>query len=422
MVDYLLYIDHDCDILAFLKENNPEQYANIDTGEIKYPIVLKDGPIDLLVCKERKTGILFLKIKGSIHKYWNYLNTGQDYNYNDFNINSIEETIQLIKRKYNLSKNGRLVNLEFGLNIETSFSPSEIIDKGILHLKGITHCKKNTYRGTGMFKEFGRYDYWIKIYDKGKQFKLNRYILRLEIKFKRNRAISKHNINSLNDLFNQDSLELLYSCLRSHIEDLTIIDDISPPKCLTARERKLWNIFTNHQRYNEQNISRTAIGVRKKKFLGLLVKHDRLKLKTEILNKMDSKFEELIKVDVFQTCEFKDTSKKIVTHSTKYIGGNRKPDLVEMYCNCSTKNYNKRPEQDIPESDKPLVKKPRNDKSNPRNNLRKKIIEMWCRIQQLLFTNEPIYLTRYQYDLLNYPKWKGTRYDILLFIHYVIVD
>jgi|GEM_PF-6174788 len=406
MVDYIQVVIYDFNLSQFIERYKPDQYAKIGTGETKFPIIYEDGPIDFLAYPHK------LVIKGSLHVYWNWICGRAKNNHNDFDAAAIGETIRYLQDNYFINWSiGGINNLEFGLNLKVDFDPKFVIDNNILHLNGSTHSRRHTYRGRGMFKEYSKSNLRLRIYYKDDG-------MRVEVKLKTSNLIRGHGVSTISDLGNADSLRSLYKRLLSLINELLIVDSVEPPERLSESEKTLFHSFNSPQVYKNQraSISREAIRKRKIRYTRLLIGNNLLKCKDEILSKIDSKYTQLVdgfhKVDTCGECqEIDDYVPPKLTDSTKYIHG---------ICQPSDKKYAKRSAMEIPLSDHPEFKKIRNVESNPRNNLKRKILKWWCnRNRQLsLFPDRPIYLSIVEFALLN--KWKGTKYDILSIIPYQI--
>ena len=399
MIDFKQWILKEYDINKFLRDFKPDEFANLRTGEIKYPIKHSDGPIDLLICRERKTGKEYLKFIGSLHKWYNFYNSNDSHNYDDFNIIKILESVKRLQEKYSIDGSQiEFKTLEFGLNISTSFDPLKIIDLNTIHSQGKTHSRRLTYRSTGMFKEFDSADFWLKIYDKGKQNFKNEFILRIEVKIKRKRAINKLGIFTIQDLYNRDCLDNLFQYLNSQVKKLIIVDEVQPKKEFSEYEKEVFETFTNVNRYNNfrAKVSRQTVSNYNLEFFRILNSHKLNRYKTEILRKMEIKFQELTEVDEFQISEIPVSSDHNLTNSTHYITGIRQrvyPDYV----------YTLHP-------DHPKRKRLRNQNSNPRNNLKRSILR---KIKKLENKNNKkaklIKLQKEQVEMLEY--WRNTEYD-----------
>jgi hypothetical protein len=116
-------------------------------------------------------------LSGSLHKYYNK----GIHNYNQFDPQKLNETIQRIKSEFGISpQNLHITNLEFGLNLKVDFQVTKLLENLIQHKKvePTTHkdLKSNEY------KQFNHTNYILKVYSKGDHYKLPDQTLRVEIK------------------------------------------------------------------------------------------------------------------------------------------------------------------------------------------------------------------------------------------------
>lgn len=179
-------------------------------------------------------------IKGSIHKLRNLRLGKGDQNYNNF---SNEDAIIELKELYHFLKidpNLAIIqNIEVGVNIEVPFNVTQFLTENI-----IDHSMKppstRTKKKSGFVVIFDVSEGIIKLYDKGRQYGLDKEILRIERKFKVNRAIfKKSQIKSVNDLLNRDKLNTLTSCITDILKKANIIDTMVLPEDITQRQRIL---------------------------------------------------------------------------------------------------------------------------------------------------------------------------------------
>lgn len=229
MIDFIkIHYRDKSDFESFvLGEGNFENvYGQVDThtGEVGYPYKTKFETMDYVV--SQKTGC----IKNSLHKFYNNALFGQDQNFNDFTYSNLKHSINHLKRKMVNVSETRITHLEFGLNIIIQTPAEEIIRKNILmhNLKGFNHNRK--YYGQGELKQFDHNNYFIKIYDKAKQYRkeynLKQNILRVELKINKSREFHKAGVFNLMDLLDKTNLEKLFTLFLQRFDELTIIDNI----------------------------------------------------------------------------------------------------------------------------------------------------------------------------------------------------
>jgi hypothetical protein len=263
---------------------------NIETGEImEHPKRGKDFNLDISLTKQSSY------IKGSLHKYHNIRNDKGDQNYDDFSYPDIVSEVKDLLVKYELGDSNYLTNLEFGLNLEVSKDPQLIIDKNILMNKCKGPNKDLKFSGRGDYKEFHTDSHWIKTYNKSKPFKLDSYILRLELKIIKKVYLNKLGVFKLEDLTDRNTLRRLYFDFKRNIEGLVIVDEFEG-KTIPLQHLNRLNEYMNPNYWKRLKSSKTSnqIYKLKKDFKLLLVKYQLLETKKEILLKMEIKFLELL--------------------------------------------------------------------------------------------------------------------------------
>lgn len=117
------------------------------------------------------------KLRGSLHKY---KNEGL-HNYDDFSFQDVKAMIEDIQEKFAIDPaQCKLSNVEYGINIKTDFDPTNLISDLIQHgLKPFIPMPK----GIGCSARHCQYT--IKIYNKGSQYGLPYFLLRIEIRVER---------------------------------------------------------------------------------------------------------------------------------------------------------------------------------------------------------------------------------------------
>lgn len=263
---------------------------DIETGEImEYPKRGKDLNLEISLTKN------YSYIKGSLHKYHNMKNDKGEQNYDDFRYSDVKEEILGLITKYEIEDSNYLTNLEFGFNLTVEKNPQVIIDNNLLMYNFKAPNKNLKFSGRGDYKEFQITGHCIKLYSKSKQFKQESNILRIELKITNKLYLRKMGIFKLEDLLNKDILRGLYVDLKSKIEKLVIIDGFDGKKIPENDQNRL-NEYTNPNYWIRIKVTKSykQIARLKKDFKILVIKYNLLETKTEILNKIESKFLELL--------------------------------------------------------------------------------------------------------------------------------
>ncbi len=222
-----------------------ESILHYHTGEVKPHYRAKFGSLDIRVNKEAGY------IKNSLHKFYNNLKLFEEQNYNDFGYYSISEAIEEINYKFKIANQGRLTQLEFGLNVIVDSSPQSLVSRNFLIHKNKAGSSDN-FRGEGELKRFIHSNYLIKVYDKGMHFKQQKNILRFEIKFIKAIEFNTMNIYTLNDLKDKTNLRKLFLYLIKRYDELTIVDDFNSDSDIEIKDYFNLMRYTNPIFWSEE--------------------------------------------------------------------------------------------------------------------------------------------------------------------------
>ena len=193
---------------------------NRETGEIQeFPKIGKYGNLEIRLTEKASF------VKGSLHKFHNLAFYGEEHNHNDFSFCECYNAIEMICGKLGVTPNEtKVTNLEFGLNIIVPQNPKLIIEDNILMYDFADHTIHEKFGGKGDYKEFKKYDYSLKVYNKSKQYKIDGNILRIEIKIISKRKLHQLGIFSLKDLMEQKAYFALFDFLLEQFDKLMVVD------------------------------------------------------------------------------------------------------------------------------------------------------------------------------------------------------
>ena len=203
----------------------------------------------------------YLNIRGSLHK--NHFN---GKNYQPFDFSALQCQIRHICTSLFIEpESARISSLEFGVNILVPFNVKAFLDNNVIDYKGKRFDK---YFPDKRGLELGLYcrlsQYQIKLYDKGKQNKLDYNLMRFEKKCKRMQVLKKNGIFNLSDLLDKEKVYSLKSMLVRAWNNV-LIYDIADSELLSielpdadkrflsdGRDEKYWRKIkeTNINRYN----------------------------------------------------------------------------------------------------------------------------------------------------------------------------
>lgn len=270
--------------------------VNIFTGEVmEYPKKGTDLNLKFSITLNSAT------IVGTIHKYKNLLEGRGNQNHDDFNFCQIHDIITGLIKKYNIEKDTKLTNLEFGLNVEVSKDPQIILDDNLLMYNCKAPNKNLKYSGRGDLKEFQMTDYSIKVYNKSKQYKLKSKILRVELKIIKTRFLQQLGIHSLEDLLDKEVLTRIFQLFMEKFEGLNIIDNFDI-ETMPEKDHNKLNKYTNPNFWIRVKGEKSAKVIYRLKadYNNLMNKYGLLATKNEIREKLKLKFLELLDSDCYR--------------------------------------------------------------------------------------------------------------------------
>lgn len=235
-------------------------------------------------------------VRGSIHKMFNISNGNGEQNHNDFTYSNFIDACEILEGKIPKICLQQLNVLEIGVNIPVPCSPERIIDLNVLMHKEEPYNHDKEYNGDGKLKQYDYNEYVLKIYDKGKQYNLEKSILRFEIRFIKRRLLQKLGIDCLEDLKSKPKLERLSKLLLKRFDELVIIDNYSARKDITNKDAILLDRYANPiwWKRNSENYSYSQKYYRIKKLNVLINKYKLNSLKIVIRESLELKIGELI--------------------------------------------------------------------------------------------------------------------------------
>ena len=307
MIDFIKSLNIKTDIQELL--NNPllefESKFNVNTGEANETRkTAKYQDITFEIANNK-----YVNIKGSLHKY---SNEGK-HNYNNFSFSRLIDVIIDLYQKFNI--NPQLVpinNIEFAVNINTSFNPKIFIQRNIINYKG-KQASISTFKGKGYLKEFITNRYIVKVYDKGLQFNQPENIFRFEVKVLKMEHLKKIGITTLFDLLSFDKLDSLGNILVETFDNLLIYDNSINLDELTAKEQKTYqnginplfweNLKPDTSNYKHGNKNTQYKKDRKtyyrklEQFKNLINKYKSNKIQNDLSGQIKNKWNDLLKID-----------------------------------------------------------------------------------------------------------------------------
>jgi len=225
--------------ILFLHVNKSDLWNNPQI-EPRIPTYSKTGEISNEPEQAEYKGLKFIfhpnriELNGSLHTFFNH----GFHNYNDFHFRKLESVI--LELKYDLGidpENSFLNNLEIGVNIELPYTPDRFLNQIIMH-RGIPFTWQ--HEKTKRYRECSHTQFFIKSYNKGIQNRLNRYILRFEMKYIKMERINQLGIKTLLDLIIPGKLERLGQLIIKSFDEVLIGNLKADYNQLNQRDRELF--------------------------------------------------------------------------------------------------------------------------------------------------------------------------------------
>lgn len=364
-----------------------------------------------------------VRLTGSIHKY---KNQGL-HNYNDFTKTQVHEVINELSKKFEIDlQNSRLNNLEFGVNVVLPFEPKVLLNSLITH-KGEPFTRE--IEDGKIFYQCKRNQFIIKIYDKGLQYQQVTNILRFELRVLKMQFFNKKKVKLkvLSDLLNGSIYPKLGSILKGYFDEI-LFDESINLKDLNATEREIYLRGRNPKTWitdSRTESEQTELQRLKKKFLKVLGKYRTGENFVKIVSdKIEFKCFELS--EIYRVSEEEETTEKKANvrdlhfkykgtfghlinqqrRGSKFLSEKtieQNPELINELS--ATRRKNKR--RTTKNESYFVSHNLRNDESNPRNNLRRKILKN----KPSLFTTDFVVLNEEQKKVLSF--WSETGFNIL---------
>ena len=237
------------------------------TGEVKEAYLYKNMTIT-----PAGTGFV---LAGSLHKYRSIIkdiatsaqiDKHQGFNGDLFTLQDITDTITHLCGVLDISPHVcTLQNIEIGVNNVVTFAPFDFL-KGVLY-------HRNDYSPTikhgGNYIQFELNEYYIKLYNKGRQYELSNEVIRVEIKVMKMRKLIEAgiNISTLADI-NQSTLKQAFDLLYNEFNEVIYYDynlktdgltEAKQRKVLEYQNKALWEGLTKKERYREKDRLSTLI-------------------------------------------------------------------------------------------------------------------------------------------------------------------
>jgi len=251
------------------------------TGYLSFPCE-RGGNIKTVL--RVKVSPCFKSIDGSIHKAYNQIFRGLDYNANVYSYHDHCKMLETLERYYNIDLEGSSIeNIEVGKNIPVPrfCNPLEKMIKGsFIMFRGNGYISSDRYPNDGYMRVFRMTDkVIIKVYDKGSQYSQGP-ILRIEVKISSNVVIkSKLGVKTLQDTLWPDRWQAWQEYLSELLDDMTIVDSVLSDD-MTVKDAKRWSDAINPTWLNE--VGKDKKYRERKQLVSLIEKYNRDQLEKYI--------------------------------------------------------------------------------------------------------------------------------------------
>ena len=281
--------------------------------------------------REVKRGVsikYYLKIRGSFHK-----NHFKGKNWQPFNFSDLQYQIRHICESLFIKpESARISGLEFGVNIVTPFNVKAFLDSNVIDYKHkvFENYKRDKYGlELGLHCIFSQYE--IKLYNKGKQNKLDYNLMRFEKKCLRMQVLKKNGILYLSDLLDKTKVYSLKPMLLRAWNDV-LINDIEDSEMLSIEisdeDKRFLLDGRNHKYWGKiKENDRNSFNYQRRKYRELVnrfgLNYHSL-IHTKLGETLDSLFDNSTNLPVVISTQLNNLTIKI---KGKYI------ESISKYCN-----------------------------------------------------------------------------------------
>ena len=267
----------------------------------------------------------FVQVKGSIHKYYH-----SGVNYTDFNLFEAHKAIYEICDFLQIEPNKTTIHaLEFGVNIHLD-QPTEILLNSFINYMGKPY-ELNEFNSEGYLKRFTYHQFDVKLYDKGRQYRLPENIFRYEIKVKRMAYLTEKGIliNSLLDLLDIGIIDKLQTLLVKVFSEILFFDDaINLNSIINQKDKEFILKGINCQYWPKEKKNMSSKGYKNKvnRFKKVAQYYGALEYRNQVLDAITAKYTTLKSTPILHSLGVD----KVPQSYTYIVGNNIEP--YSKYC------------------------------------------------------------------------------------------
>ncbi len=207
-------------------------------------------------------GERFVKMQGSLHKFSNQGGLNNDRFTFDRYLQVTDDLVDYVSSDDNINV------LEFGVNLQTDFDPSELIDNLITHLK--KPFNKTIYHGM-QYSQCEYKHYIIKVYNKGlHQGPSGSHILRIEVKYLRMQKLFPDGLK-WSYLQSVETWSYLGEILRKKFSEIIFYDPTIDLKSIPEKESQF--IKDGRNPFYWQDLTGPHVSRTRKQYQNLIRKH-----------------------------------------------------------------------------------------------------------------------------------------------------
>ncbi|MDO4729119.1 MAG: hypothetical protein Q4B43_08970 [Bacteroidota bacterium] len=279
--------------------------TKIATGEVvKETYLFKNMTIE-----PQTNGVL---LYGSLHKFRSQIHniaTSEQiakhggFNGDLFTLDEITQTINTLCEALDVCPSVcQLQNIEIGLNNPVSFDPKEFL-KGILyHRNNYDYIVKHG----GNYVQFNHEQYYLKLYNKSRQYQMDIYTIRVEIKVRKMQKLHKAGIElkTLEDI-NALTLSQTFEVLYKEFEELVYFDKTIRIHDLNDKDKERAVQFQNKEYWRDLNYHKKAYA--KDQLQKMIIEFSE-NLKGQIQSKMNEVLKQVLgteKTEIVESLPFK---------------------------------------------------------------------------------------------------------------------
>lgn len=331
---------------------------------------------DTLNIKTGKQSFYFT-IRGSLHK-----NHYRGSNYIPFTFQDLQEQINHLTKSLCINPiEAQISTLEVGLNVCTPFEVTPFLNRNVISYKGNSFNRYTPDRDgvcLGIVCQLSQYA--VKIYDKGLQYDLPENLMRFELRYLKMQSLNKMGIKFLSDLQDFTKVYSLQAILFQAWNDVLIYDVQGNVKKLSLKQHEIDSLIEGNNPKFWERLKETNAGDRFKnsrtKFKNLVAIHGN-NWQTIVNDLLKNEWQNLFK-NYPNLPTVKNHLLPDLTIKVNGKNGQKGFTLKKRYCISCNKELNPAQKNNSKYCSAKFVGKAaahkcRNNNSNHRNNLKKKI-------------------------------------------------